>query len=63
VSDRVWLVGRTNRDGSVIYTLIDPSAPESDEDGGEVPPLLALCELLEAGGMGGTDGELSETEM
>lgn len=63
VSDKVWVVGRASRDGSVVYTLVDPSAPADDEDGGEVPPLLALCDLLEAGGMGGRDGDLSESEM
>ena len=63
VSDKSWVVGRVSRDGAVVYTLVDPNAPADDEDGGEVPPLLALCELLEAGGMGGRDGDLSEGNM
>ncbi|KAI8476657.1 MAG: FIST N domain-containing protein [Monoraphidium minutum] len=63
VSDRIWVVGRVNRDGSVVYSLIDPTAPPDDEDGGEVPPLLALVDLLEAGGVASGGGELSEGEI
>lgn len=62
VSERSWVVGQVNREGNVIYSLIDPSLPEDNEDGNEVPPLLALVDLLEHGGVG-KDGEISETEM
>jgi hypothetical protein len=64
VSDRSWVVGRVSRDGNVIYSLTDPTAPPDPEDDGEVPPLLALCDMMEAGGLGGgLDGDLSENEL
>lgn len=63
LGDRSWVVGRVSREGNVIYSLIDPTAPEDPEDDAEVPPLLALCDLLESGGMGGQGGDLSDKEM
>jgi len=66
VSDRSWVVGRVSRDGNVIYSLTDPNAPEPQaDDDGEVPPLLALVDMLEASdvGGGGQEGELSESEL
>jgi hypothetical protein len=65
VSDRSWVVGRVSRDGNVIYSLVDPAAPPSapGEDD-EVPPLLALCDLMEEGAMGkGGEGELTDSEL
>lgn len=64
VSDRSWVVGRVSRDGNVIYSLIDPNAPADDEDDGEVPPLLALVDMMEAASLGGgSDNELTEGEL
>ena len=53
-----------SRDGNVIYSLVDPTAAEEPGEDGEVPPLLALCDLLEEGSMGqGSDGELTDNEL
>jgi hypothetical protein len=64
VSDKVWTIGQTSREGDLIATIIDPdptpatsSSDDDDEDGGgsssrgdEVVPLLAVYELLMAAG-------------
>jgi hypothetical protein len=62
VSDKVWTIGQTSREGDLIATIIDPdrspatSSMEDDDEGGssrrgdEVVPLLAVYELLMAAG-------------
>jgi hypothetical protein len=62
VSDKVWTIGQTSREGDLIATIIDPepgpatgSSDDIDEGGSssrgnEVVPLLAVYELLMAAG-------------
>jgi hypothetical protein len=65
VSDKVWTIGQTSREGDLIATIIDPepgplSALSSSDDDGEagssssggheVVPLLAVYELLMSAG-------------
>jgi hypothetical protein len=65
VSDKVWTIGQTSREGDLIATIIDPdpdtdyglSSDDDDEGGsggdmrgGEVVPLLAVYEVLMAAG-------------
>lgn len=57
MSERVWTVGQTSRDGDLIGTLVDSDkegGSDSDDEGAdgdaEVVPLLALYDLLVAAG-------------
>ncbi|WIA13834.1 hypothetical protein OEZ85_007378 [Tetradesmus obliquus] len=63
VSDKVWTIGQTSREGDLIASLIDPEPPSpssSDDDddddeasgagGAEVVPLIAVYELLMSAG-------------
>lgn len=50
VSDKVWTIGQTSRDGDLIATLIDPDPDDEGEEGAEVVPLIAVHELMMAAG-------------
>lgn len=64
VGNRSWVVGRVSRDGSAIYSLLDPEeAARAGGDAEEVVPLVAMCEMLEAASLGGEEGDLSASEL
>lgn len=72
VSDKVWTIGQTSRDGDLIATLIDPDPSGSDSDSddeaggdgdGEVVPLIAVYELMMSAGFDEQLGESPEEWM
>ncbi|GBF92765.1 hypothetical protein Rsub_05134 [Raphidocelis subcapitata] len=64
VGNRSWVVGRVSRDGSAIYSLLDPEeAARAGGDAEEVLPLVAMCEMLESASLGSEEGDLSASEL
>jgi len=50
LSDKVWVVGDTSRDGDLILNLVDPDAAEGgEEEEGEdsVSPFMGLMQLVD----------------
>ena len=63
VSDKVWTVGQTSRDGDLIATLIDPDPNDEGEEDSEVVPLMAVYELMMSAGFDEQLGESPEQWM
>ena len=63
MSDKVWTVGQTSRDGDLIATLIDPDPNDEGEEDSEVVPLMAVYELMMSAGFDEQLGESPEQWM